>query len=41
MTVLHKKMLEENHYMDGRFMSTNSVFGKSHIKFNKNDRKLE
>ena len=38
MTVLHKKMLKENHFMEGRFLSTNSVFGKSHIKHNKNDK---
>ena len=27
--------------MDGRFLSTDSVFGKSHLKFNKKDLKLE
>ena len=33
--------MEQNHYMDGRFLSTDSVFGKSHLKFNKKDLKLE
>ena len=34
-------MLEENHYMEGRFQSTTSDFGRSHIKFNIKDRKLD
>ena len=41
LTGLTRKMLEQNHYMDGRFLSTDSVFGKSHIKFNKKDLKLD
>jgi len=27
--------------MEGRFLSTDSVFGKSHMKFNKKDLKLD
>lgn len=41
LTSLNRKMLEQNHYTEGRFQSTDSLFGKSHIKFNKRDQLLD